>query len=38
MPELFDPITVGDLQLPNRVFMAPLTRSAPTAKGECPTN
>lgn len=27
MPNLFDPITVGDLVLPNRVFMSPLTRS-----------
>ncbi len=27
MPTLLDPITVGDLPLPNRVFMAPLTRS-----------
>ncbi len=26
MPTLFDPITVGDLHLPNRIFMAPLTR------------
>jgi 2,4-dienoyl-CoA reductase-like NADH-dependent reductase (Old Yellow Enzyme family) len=26
MPSLFDPITVGDLNLPNRVIMAPLTR------------
>ena len=26
MPTLFDPLTVGDLQLPNRVLMAPLTR------------
>jgi 2,4-dienoyl-CoA reductase-like NADH-dependent reductase (Old Yellow Enzyme family) len=26
MPGLFDPITVGDLDLPNRIFMAPLTR------------
>ncbi|MGI4756857.1 MAG: alkene reductase [Janthinobacterium lividum] len=26
MPNLFDPIRVGDLQLPNRIFMAPLTR------------
>ncbi len=24
---LFDPITIGDLELPNRIFMAPLTRS-----------
>lgn len=27
MPNLFDPIKLGDLQLPNRIFMAPLTRS-----------
>ncbi len=26
MPTLFDPIAVGDLRLPNRVWMAPLTR------------
>jgi len=26
MPTLFDPIQIGDLQLPNRIFMAPLTR------------
>ena len=26
MPNLLDPIQLGDLQLPNRVFMAPLTR------------
>lgn len=26
-PTLFDPITVGDLTLPNRIWMAPLTRS-----------
>jgi 2,4-dienoyl-CoA reductase-like NADH-dependent reductase (Old Yellow Enzyme family) len=26
MPSLFDPIQLGDLQLPNRIFMAPLTR------------
>ena len=26
MPHLLDPITVGDLHLPNRVIMAPLTR------------
>lgn len=26
MPNLLDPIQVGDLQLPNRVWMAPLTR------------
>jgi 2,4-dienoyl-CoA reductase-like NADH-dependent reductase (Old Yellow Enzyme family) len=27
VPTLFDPLTVGDLQLPHRVVMAPLTRS-----------
>ncbi len=27
MPTLFDPIRIGDLDLPNRVIMAPLTRS-----------
>src|ERR1700734_3818674 len=27
MPSLFDPIVVGDLTLPNRIVMAPLTRA-----------
>jgi 2,4-dienoyl-CoA reductase-like NADH-dependent reductase (Old Yellow Enzyme family) len=31
MPSLFDPIQVGDLTLPNRIFMAPLTRLRGTA-------
>jgi 2,4-dienoyl-CoA reductase-like NADH-dependent reductase (Old Yellow Enzyme family) len=31
MPSLFDPIEVGDLRLPNRIFMAPLTRLRGTA-------
>jgi 2,4-dienoyl-CoA reductase-like NADH-dependent reductase (Old Yellow Enzyme family) len=33
MPTLFDPIRLGDLDLPNRVIMAPLTRlrAGPTA-------
>jgi len=26
VPTLFDPLTLGDLELPNRIFMAPLTR------------
>jgi 2,4-dienoyl-CoA reductase-like NADH-dependent reductase (Old Yellow Enzyme family) len=32
MPDLFTPIRLGDLDLPNRIFMAPLTRarSGPT--------
>ncbi|HEX2525161.1 MAG TPA: alkene reductase [Geminicoccus sp.] len=35
MPSLFDPITIGDLSLPNRVFMAPLTRSR-SSEGRVP--
>ena len=27
MPDLFTPIRLGDLDLPNRIFMAPLTRA-----------
>ncbi len=30
-PRLLEPITVGDLRLPNRVFMAPLTRCRASA-------
>ena len=30
MTNLFDPIRVGDLDLPNRIFMAPLTRARAT--------
>jgi 2,4-dienoyl-CoA reductase-like NADH-dependent reductase (Old Yellow Enzyme family) len=36
MPGLFDPITVGDLRLPNRVFMAPLTRCRAGGGGRVP--
>ena len=32
MPTLFDPVTLGALQLPNRIIMAPLTRSRATAE------
>ena len=32
MPTLFDPITIGDWELPNRIFMAPLTRSRAGSK------
>jgi N-ethylmaleimide reductase len=35
MPTLFDPARAGDLQLPNRVVMAPLTRNR--APGALPT-
>jgi 2,4-dienoyl-CoA reductase-like NADH-dependent reductase (Old Yellow Enzyme family) len=31
MPKLLDPISIGDLNLPNRVIMAPLTRSRASA-------
>lgn len=31
MASLFDPIQIGDLHLPNRIFMAPLTRLRGTA-------
>ncbi|HWG04235.1 MAG TPA: alkene reductase [Beijerinckiaceae bacterium] len=33
MPTLFDPIQVGDLSLPNRIFMAPMTRSRASDDG-----
>ncbi|SEE10809.1 hypothetical protein SAMN05519104_5224 [Rhizobiales bacterium GAS188] len=36
MATLFDPITVGDLQLPNRIFMAPLTRNRSSGPGRVP--
>jgi 2,4-dienoyl-CoA reductase-like NADH-dependent reductase (Old Yellow Enzyme family) len=31
MPSLFDPLRVGDLQLPNRIVLAPLTRQRASA-------
>jgi 2,4-dienoyl-CoA reductase-like NADH-dependent reductase (Old Yellow Enzyme family) len=36
MTKLFDPIRVGDLELPNRVIMAPLTRSRAIGGGRVP--
>ncbi len=36
MANLFDPITVGDLQLKNRIIMAPLTRSRATGGARVP--
>ena len=30
MPSLFDPITLGDIEAPNRILMAPLTRTRAT--------
>jgi 2,4-dienoyl-CoA reductase-like NADH-dependent reductase (Old Yellow Enzyme family) len=37
MPTLFDPLKVGALQLPNRIIMAPLTRSRATPDTRVPT-
>src|SRR5690349_8495286 len=37
MPTLFDPLRLGALQLPNRILMAPLTRSRATPDGRVPT-
>jgi 2,4-dienoyl-CoA reductase-like NADH-dependent reductase (Old Yellow Enzyme family) len=31
MPSLFDPLKVGELHVPNRIFMAPLTAAAPAS-------
>ena len=36
MPGLLDPIEVGDFRLPNRVFMAPLTRCRADGGGRVP--
>jgi 2,4-dienoyl-CoA reductase-like NADH-dependent reductase (Old Yellow Enzyme family) len=36
MPSLFDPISVGALNLPNRIVMAPLTRSRATPDRRVP--
>ncbi|MDE2264971.1 MAG: alkene reductase, partial [Alphaproteobacteria bacterium] len=36
MPSLFDPISVGALRLPNRIIMAPLTRSRATEDARVP--
>jgi hypothetical protein len=36
IPRLFDPITVGDLRLPNRVIMAPLTTNRSNGIGRAP--
>src|SRR3954471_23436369 len=35
MPTLFDPIQVGDILCPNRIFMAPLTRTR-SSEGRVP--
>ncbi len=38
MLDLFDPVTVGDLQLKNRIWMAPLTRCRATGGGRVPND
>jgi 2,4-dienoyl-CoA reductase-like NADH-dependent reductase (Old Yellow Enzyme family) len=37
MPTLFDPLKLGAIHLPNRIIMAPLTRSRATPDGRVPT-
>ncbi len=37
MPTLFDSLKLGALELPNRIIMAPLTRSRATPDGRVPT-
>ena len=37
MPTLFDPLKLGALALPNRIIMAPLTRSRATPDERVPT-
>ena len=36
MPTLFDPLQLGDLHLPNRIIMAPLTRNRTAGPGRAP--
>jgi 2,4-dienoyl-CoA reductase-like NADH-dependent reductase (Old Yellow Enzyme family) len=36
MPTLFDPLKIGDLEVPNRIFLAPLTRNRSTGLGRVP--
>jgi 2,4-dienoyl-CoA reductase-like NADH-dependent reductase (Old Yellow Enzyme family) len=38
MPSLFDPIRLGDLDLPNRILMAPLTRMRADPATRAPTD
>jgi 2,4-dienoyl-CoA reductase-like NADH-dependent reductase (Old Yellow Enzyme family) len=38
MPTLFDPIRLGDLDLPNRILMAPLTRMRANPETRAPTD
>lgn len=38
MPALLDPIRIGDLDLPNRILMSPLTRTRATGAGAVPND
>jgi N-ethylmaleimide reductase len=38
MPSLFDPVSLGAVKAPNRVFMAPLTRMRATQPGDVPND
>lgn len=38
MSKLFEPLMLGDLQLPNRIIMAPLTRSRADNEGRVPND
>ncbi|KRF16697.1 alkene reductase [Nocardioides sp. Soil797] len=38
MSDLFSPLTIGSLELPHRVLMAPLTRMRATAPGDVPND
>ena len=38
MPNLFDPLRAGDLDLPNRIVMAPLTRTRAIGPGRVPND
>src|ERR1700728_5334010 len=36
MPTLLDPLKIGDLEIPNRIVLAPLTRNRSTGPGRVP--
>ncbi|MDA5193153.1 alkene reductase [Govanella unica] len=38
MPGLFTPLTLGDLDLPNRIIMSPLTRTRAVGEGNVPND
>ncbi len=38
MPSLFDPLRAGELEFPNRILMAPLTRNRSSGEGRVPNS